>query len=230
MTTIQELQFALQQSGRYGGLIDGAYGPVTGAAVLMAMTDGPDTRLRDVDFDISATRLGVQVAAIKAVAAVEASGAGFSAGRPVLLFEPHRFSRATHHQFDAAYPSVSYPKWDKAKYPASQAARYAQLIKAVGLDVDAGFASASYGKFQILGENFAACGFSSSFDFAQAQAFDEAAQLKAFEGFLNATGLVKKLRALDFDGFAAGYNGTAWRANDYGNRLRSSFRGFGGRA
>lgn len=225
---IRDLQERLKASGRYAGAIDGDYGPASRAAVLQAMTDGPDTQLSGADFAASAARLGVTVGKIRAVTEVESSGAGFAKGRPVLLFEPHRFSRATQHRFDTAAPDVSYRTWDRARYPKSQDGRYEQLVKAVGLDVDAGFASASYGRFQILGENFKACGYADAFAFAEAQAFDEATQLKAFEAFVTANGLADELRRGDWAGFARGYNGTAYAVNKYDTRLAAAAAKWGG--
>lgn len=225
---IADLQTALAASGRYHDDVDGRYGPQTGAAVMLAMTDGPDTRLGPADIASSAQRLGLTPAHISAVTAVESSGGGFAEGRPVLLFEPHRFSRATAHLFDGRAPDVSYPAWNPSGYPRTQAGRYAQLVKAVGLNVDAGFASASYGLFQILGENFAACGYRSAFDFAAAQAFDEVTQLQAFEAFLRSRGLLGFLQARDWAGFAQRYNGTAYQLNHYDTRLAAAYQKAGG--
>jgi hypothetical protein len=225
----RELQQRLKASGRYAGQVDDAYGPLTRAGVLLAMTDGPDTKLNPADYITSAARLGVTPAHVKAIKLVESSGEGFAKGRPVLLFEPHRFSKATKGRFNASAPDVSYPTWDPKKYPGSQDGRYAQLVKAVGLDVDAGFASASYGLFQILGENHGLCGFSSSFEFAVAQAKDEIEQLRSLEQFLMATGLHLALRRSDWAAFAKGYNGTAYRQNKYDTRLEAAYIAAGGR-
>lgn len=226
--TLSDLQEFLKATGRYAGAVDGLWGRLTEAAILLALTDGPDTALTEADYVESAKRLGVTPAHIKAVMKVEANGAGFFAGRPVILFEPHRFSRATKGRFDRSNPKVSYPKWDASRYPKTQDARYDQLLEAVSLDVDAGFASASYGKPQIMGENFRACGFDNPFAFAVAMARDEARQLRAFEGFIRSVGLLPALKASDWTAFACGYNGSAFRMNKYDDRLRAAFASFGG--
>lgn len=225
---ILQLQRALERHGYDVGTPDGRYGPRTMAAVEAAMAGGPDTPLSSAHVATAATYLGVSPRHIRTIWAVEANGAGFSGGRPTILFEPHRFSRATRGRFDQVAPDVSYPHWDRSRYPLTQASRYAQLVKAVGLDVDAGFASASYGAFQILGENFALCGFATPFDFALAQAQTEAAQLDAFVAFVKARRLDDELRRGDWAAFAAGYNGSAYKANRYDERLAAEFARLGG--
>lgn len=215
-----DLQAHLKKTGRYAGAVDGLWGRLTEAGVLLLLTDGPDTKLTDDDLRAVAKSLKVSFAQVKAVTNVESAGAGFFAGRPVILFEPHRFSKATKGRFDKTAPQVSYPRWDPKRYPKTQDGRYDQLLAAVKLDVAAGFASASYGRFQILGENFKACGFPSAMAFAEAQARDELGQLTAFEWFLRSTKLVDRLRACTSDpktceAFCAGYNGSAFRANAY---------------
>jgi hypothetical protein len=99
------------------------------------------------------------------------NGSGFFHGEPKILFEPHRFSKLTGRRFDASHPHVSYPRWGMRPYPGTQAGRYEQLLEAIALDPRAAFRACSYGKFQILGENAAACGFPGEpwlFAFAQA--------------------------------------------------------------
>lgn len=228
-----QLQSHLRASGRYTGKLDGLYGPATRAAVLLAMTDGPDTALTEQDFVESAARLNVKIAAIKAFRKVEAAGVAFENGRPKILFEGHRFSKATKGIYDRRYPAISYPRWDRSKYPGGQNGRYEQLLDAVGLNVDAGFASASYGAFQILGENYKVCGFDSTFAFAQAQARDEEAQLISFENFIKGNGLLPLLRAVNkspesWEALVARYNGPAYRENSYHIKCAQAYASFGG--
>lgn len=229
---IRDLQSHLKQTSRYFGAIDGLWGRLTEAGVLLLLTDGPDTPLKPGDFTISAARLAVPVKNIRAVVKVEAGAAGFFAGRPLILPEPHRFSRRTAGRFDLDHPDVSYPRWGARPYPRSQDARYDQLLKMIRLDVDAGFASASYGRFQIMGENHKACGYATPMAFAEAMARDEPTQLAAFEAFLRANNLVRKLRACSTDpescrAFCAGYNGSAYRVNRYHEKVAAAIRAEG---
>ncbi|HVJ03813.1 MAG TPA: N-acetylmuramidase family protein [Sphingomonas sp.] len=225
IATLQRRMVALG----YPLAVDGRYGPITRAAVLAALTDPPDTAINAADVRGLAEQWDVDVAALWAVRDVEASGAGFADGRPKLLFEPHRFSKATGHRFDKSHPTISYRTWDRSRYPAGQRARYEQLLDAIALDVDAAFASASYGAFQILGENWQACGEDSPLDFALTEARGELGQLRHFTRFCASNGLVPALRRKDWAAFAKGYNGTAYRANRYDERLAAAYRARGGR-
>jgi hypothetical protein len=218
------LQLYLRDTGRYTSQIDGDYGPLTNNAILQALEDGPDSPLTMQDYLDSGGRLGCNPANVLAFAEVEAAGAGFEAGYPKILFEPHIFSKLTKHAFDATYPTVSYPHWGMVPYPRQQAARYAQLLKAVGLDVTAGFSSASFGKFQICGFNHQACGYETPWSFAFAQAFDEPNQLKCFEAFIRSAGLLKPLQNGNWVECAKRYNGSAYEKNRYDVRLAQAAR------
>lgn len=228
MTELTALQQYLKDSGRYSGAVDGLWGRLTEAGVLLGMTDGPDTALTDADFVASGQRLSCPVAHIKAIAVVEAAGAGFQDGKPKILPEPHRFSKATGGRFDKSNPTISYPKWGSRPYPKTQDARYDVLLKMIRLDVDAGFGSASYGKFQIMGENFKACGYRSEMEFAFAMARDEATQLIAFEAFIRNNGILPALKAGRWDEVARRYNGTAYKKSQYDTKLANAAKRFGG--
>ncbi|WP_066723602.1 N-acetylmuramidase family protein [Sphingomonas pituitosa] len=220
MTTLRRRLVAL---GHQPGTEGAPFGAADRTAILTALTDGPDYKLGDHDIEDAADRLKVDPAAIWAVWDVEGSASPFIAGRPTILFEPHRFSRATGHRYDASHPKISSRTWNRALYPGSQVGRWNQLLEAVALDLDAGFASASYGGFQVLGENYAVCGATSPWAFAWQQSQTEADQLDGFLRFVEGRGLVAALRGQQWAKFAAGYNGSAYRENCYDTRLAAAF-------
>ncbi|MDX3908436.1 MAG: N-acetylmuramidase family protein [Sphingobium sp.] len=193
------------------------------AATLAALSDGPDWPVTADDIDEAAAHIGVEPAKIWAIYDVESSGDPFIDGRPTILFEPHRFSRSTNHRYDASHPRLSSRSWNRKLYPGSQSARWEQLLDAVGLDVNAAFMSASYGGFQILGENFAVCGANDPWSFAWKQAQSEGDQIEAFVRFVGGRGLKSALQRGDWAAFAKGYNGSAYRANRYDERLAAAF-------
>lgn len=224
---MRSLQMYLKNTSRYQGSVDGQYGPLTKQAVLAGMEDGPDTFLSDYNYQQAAQQLGCKPAYIRAFAEVEANGAGFEGGRPKILFEPHRFSKLTKHAFDKTNPKVSYPNWGMRPYPKSIEDRYTQLLEAVGLDPWAGFQACSYGKFQILGENFETCGFDTPWAFAFSQAYDEIRQLAAFEIFISKSGIIQPLRLGLWETVAAEYNGSAYRLNHYDEKLAAAAAKYG---
>lgn len=191
------------------------------AALIKALTDGPDWPVTAADIAQAAETLKVDEAVIWTIHDVESSGDPFIDGRPAILFEPHRFSRSTNHRYDTSHPSISSRSWNRKLYPRAQEGRYRQLIMAVRLDVDAAFMSASYGAFQILGENWKVCGAISPWSFAWKQAQTEGDQLEALVRFVEGTRLVtalRKCRPGDPDScipFVGGYNGTGFRSNRY---------------
>lgn len=222
-TTIQSLQLYLLNHGFNPGKVDGVYGDQTKQALLNCLMAGPDTPMTPDNIARGASLLNVTPAHIRTVKDVEASGAGFANGLPKILFEGHIFSKLTGHRYDASHPRISYPHWDRSKYPATQVDRYRQLLEAVGLDPDAAFSAASYGCFQIMGENYRACGYNSAFEFVLAQCQSEGDQLLAFVNFLKTNHLDAALRNNDWARFAEGYNGSGYRANAYDTKLANAF-------
>ncbi|ASY45771.1 peptidoglycan-binding protein [Sphingobium xenophagum] len=218
-----DLQRRLSSLGFYHGQIDGRIGPQSKAAILACLTDGPDYPVDTRDIAVAASILRVEEAKVWAVYDVESSGDAFIGGRPTILFEPHRFSKSTDHRFDRSHPALSSRTWNRKLYSRSQGGRWEQLLSAVALDVDAGFMSASYGAFQILGENYAVCGAPDPWSFAWRQAQTEGDQLDAFIRFIEGRGLTGALRRGDWAAFARGYNGTAYRENKYDEKLAAAF-------
>lgn len=171
-----------------------------------------------------AATLDVPVAAMRAVVAVEAAGAGFIAGTdlPKILFEGHVFHRLTAGAFDEARPDLSFPKWTKQHYKGGRG-EYDRLLAAIALDADAALQSCSWGLGQVMGFNHEIVGFDHVDGFVNAMAESEGAQLMAMTRFIEANGLADELRRQDWAGFARGYNGPGYRANAYDTKLAAAF-------
>ena len=179
--------------------------------------------LTDADYSAVATALGCEVAAIKAVAEVESAGdAFFSNGQPKILFEAHIFSRLTKRTYDASHPSISSRSWNRALY-AGGIAEYKRLEQALQLDVSAALQAASWGRFQIMGFNYQACGYSLVENFVKDMFQSQARQLDAFAAFLKHNGLDKHLKNKDWAAFAKGYNGPEYAANKYDVKMKDAY-------
>jgi hypothetical protein len=189
------------------------------------------TSLTDEDFARAAKELNVEVAAIRAVAEVEAGapGQGFIAdGRPAILYEAHIFHAETKGKHSGAKDrrgvALSSPKWDRSLYGATGAAQHARYEDARKLDPDAANKACSWGTFQILGQNHKQCGFDTSQAFVDAMwTGGAAAHLDAFVAFIKANNLDGPLRAKNWAAFARGYNGPAYAQNAYDKKMANAY-------
>jgi hypothetical protein len=178
----------------------------------------------------TAVWLGVETAALKAVAEVESGGKGFLPdGQPVILFEPHIFYRQLRERgYDVIslrekHPDIIYPTWGQRPYGKSSE-QHGRLARAVQIDREAALYSASWGRFQIMGFNWAACNAASLQDFINLMYASEEGQLRLLAGFLRARGLVDALRKKDWTAFARGYNGAGYAKNQYHKKLAHAYQ------
>lgn len=173
-------------------------------------------------FADAAEDLDCDIAAIKAVAEVEAAGAGFlDDGRPKILFERHKYRKYTRGQYNQSHPDISGP-WDRTKYKGG-AGEYDRLHEALKLDREAALMSASWGKFQIMGFNHQVCGFDDVDDFVAAMVESEDRHLEAFVSFIETNNLDRHLQSLDWAKFARGYNGPQYRKNNYHIKMSRAY-------
>lgn len=236
--TVLGLQSSLAQAGFYAGTVDGDFGPNSRAALDAAMRSGSHFRLSPAAIAEAAKRLLLTPAHIGACYDVESTGHGFDAdtAKPVIRFEPHIFQKLTKGKFDGVRPDLSHAYSQRNLYPqpASQSVRWDRLGDAIALDADAAFSATSYGLFQVMGFNAAACGYPDVWTFVQTMASGEAGQLNAFCGFLKSEGLIDKLRRGDWAGYAARYNGPGYddapgRGQDYDVKLQRAYEARGGK-
>lgn len=186
---------------------------------------GAATPLAAGDVVAVARRLQCEPAIIWAVCDVESAGGGFLPDkRPKLLFEAHLFGNLTQHRWDATHPNISSASWDRSLYGAPGAHQYDRLAEAIALDRNPALQSASWGLFQIVGMNFAACGFASVEDYVAAMCESEAAQLAAFAAFCAHEQLTPLLAAKSWTEFALRYNGPGEAANGYADRLAAAYQ------
>ena len=214
-------------AAKYGQFLQDAYvkekQKASGGAFLDTLVAKNANPLTGAEIEAAASRMSVEPAAVRAVLKVESKGSGFGAdGRPLILFEPHIFSRLTGNVYDATHPTVSYKTWKERPYPKTQADRYKQLAEAYALDAEAAVSSASWGLFQIMGMNYAQCGFTSATGFVSDMAQSEANMLKSFEAFVRKNNILDELQRKDWAGFARVYNGPG-QVDTYAKLLQDAY-------
>ncbi len=197
---------------------------------MQSFMNSNPAKLTAADLSSTASLYGLLPAHLAAIAAVEGAGVGYLPdGRPKILLEAHIFSRLTGRKFDESHPQISSTVWNRALYRGG-ANEYPRLAEAAGLDETAVLQSCSWGLFQVMGSNFAVCGYGS----AQAFVADhvnggEGGHLRALMRFLQANRLIDALKRGDWTAFARGYNGPGYAANSYDQRLAAAFAKAGGR-
>lgn len=178
--------------------------------------------LTEQDFERAALELLCDVPAIKAVAEVESAQNGFLPdGRPVILFERHKFHQFTKGAYYLTHPSICNPERGGYIGKAGEWDRYDQ---AQGLDANAAALSTSWGKFQIMGFNYEACRFSTVGEFVNAMCESEGRQLDAFVNFIKSRGLDDDLRERNWATFARVYNGPKYRENQYDDKMAAAYQ------
>ena len=183
-------------------------------------------QLSDDDYVEAAHVLHCEPAAIKAIAQTEtgAEGAFDSQGRPSILFERHFFHRLTQGRFDASDPDISnrhqggYGRFSE---------QYPKLERAMKLDHAAALRSASWGKFQIMGDNYRQAGYQSVDAFVDAEKRSVQDHLAALVSYIKADApMLRCLQQKDWAGFASRYNGPSYRENDYDTKMRQNYERF----
>ena len=200
--------------------------------VVATASFGGGATLALEDFQIAAERLGpgVSAALVRAFAEVESGGkSGFTADNlPIIAFEGHRFRQHTKGAYDRSHPGLSYhyarkagPEWYRNNR--NQNCAWQTLREAMQLDFEAALKSCSWGMFQIMGENHAACGYGTVRVFVAAMKAGARGQLEAFIGFCKQrSGMVKAMKEHDYVAMASLYNGKNF--GDYDERIRKAHK------
>lgn len=185
--------------------------------------------LTEADYLYAANLIGCDVAAIKAVSDVESMGGGFlSNGDVKILFEPHIFYRELKarginpDKHLAGNSDILYSSWKSGSYGSTNI-QWNKMNRAMKINKEAALASASYGRFQIMGFNYKMCKYSSVSDFVNDMMVSERYHLLSLIEFVRAKGLVKHLVNRNWSGFAKGYNGEGYKKNNYDTKLEAAY-------
>lgn len=226
-----ETQQAVIAFQRRAGLVaDGIAGPKTLRA--LETRDRHPKHLSEQDLEKVADRLGITLAAIKAINTVETSGAGYLPdGRPIILYERHVAHRLL------AEAGTAPDKIDAlaARYPnlintarggyAGGSAEWSRLASACQvIDRSIAYAACSWGQYQIMGHHWQRLGYESIDAFVMALHTGEAAHLEAFARYIEADpALHKAIKAKKWPEVARLYNGPAYKANLYDIKLARAY-------
>ena len=211
----------------HGLIADGIVGPKTWLKLIE--NDIKSGNLTDADYIKVAVELDVEVAALKAIKEVESGGKAIINGVPTMLFEGHIFwkqllaRKIDPRKYVKGNENILYPKWTKAHYTCKNAGEYARLQKAIKINEAAAYESASYGMFQIMGNNYQMCGYRNAKEFYMDMCKSEEKQFYAFVKFIKAKGIVPYLKAKNWAQVACRYNGTGYKKNNYDVKLASAY-------
>lgn len=204
-------------------VVDGIIGPASRAAIEQVFTNLEAPAVTDADITVLASKLGVTEKQVRAVAQVESSGGGFDAlGRPKILFERHKF----HSQTGGQYSTTSYSNPSSGGYNEDS---WDKLGYAAGKDPDAAFASASWGKFQVMGFHWEALGYPSALEMAYTAVGSEAAHYEMLARYVLEFGLKEEMAQISTDPddcrpFAKGYNGSGYEKYAYHEKLAAAMK------
>lgn len=215
-------------SATFRALVDAA-SPKIRERTQFPVGKGHRAHLTQADYVRAATALGCKPEAIMAVSVVESKGAPFlHSGRPRILFEPQLFGKLTSHIYDSLFPYISrHNQLNRRKNPHAYGKEEEQWVKlkfAALIDRQAAIKSASWGRFQILGENWALTGAGSMDAFLAVMFTSERSQLDGFVAFVKNRHLDGPLKRLDWRAFALGYNGPAYHRDNYDGKIANRYR------
>lgn len=249
----QRAVIAFQKSK--GLTADGIAGPATLTALGLTNLEicsapvGAGLKLVEQDYIDAAKLLSkpgkpCEVAAIKAVALVEAKGAGFDVdGFPKRLFERHWFwkkmadtklrDRLSLSERDICFKSAKtnkkvddngnkIPEIDRYQGGAKE---WEFLQRAMKYDANAAMLSASFGMFQIMGFNFQAAGYPTVKAYYDSTFKGEREHLMAFVGFIKSNAdLWDAILTKNWAKFALNYNGTGYKVYSYDTKMANAYK------
>lgn len=197
-----------------------------------------DYKLTEQDYIEVSKASGIEIALLKTVTEVESNGNGFVENKdgsikPKILFEGHvlwselKLLGLDPYPLSQKYPDLLYPKWTKQYYSKSNFGEHVRLNRAkLLINEECALKSASWGLFQILGNNHKACGYATVYDMVADFEKGERQQLDGFIKFITHEKLTPYLLGKDWRGFAKRYNGPGYEQNNYHIKLSEAYAKF----
>jgi N-acetylmuramidase len=176
-----------------------------------------------------ASTLGVEPAALLAVAEVESGGKAFAnveqRQEPMIRFEGHYFDRrlSRENREIARKAGLASPVAGRIANPATQAARWRLLDRAVVIDRGAAYESVSWGLGQVMGAHWAWLGYARIDALVAEARSGVAGQARLMARYVEKAGLSPSLRRRDWAAFARGYNGPDYARNGYDRKIAAAY-------
>jgi hypothetical protein len=176
-----------------------------------------------------ADRIGVERAALLAIAEVESAGKAFAVvgGRkePLIRFEGHYFDRRlpVEKRAGARAAGLADPKAGAVKNPASQAARWALLARAASIDHKAAHESVSWGLGQVMGAHWAWLEYADVDALVAEARAGSGGQAALMARYIDKAGLTDAIRRRDWAAFARGYNGPDYKRHGYDRKIAAAY-------
>lgn len=233
---VKELQIWLNDHGATPKLKeDGIGGTLTKAAFIQVFINKNAKAITKEQLLEIAKSLGDNnTKRIEAVGKVESAGSGwYDSGLPKILWERHYFYRLTKKIINVAtFGLISSPTSggytsDINKNGINDS--WEKLAEAVCVDPDKAIMSVSIGKFQVMGVYYAELGYARPIDMLWAARNSEYEHYKMLAGYIRMARLVPAFLSISTIAhsniaFVKGYNGPAWKKNDYASKLAIAMR------
>ena len=174
--------------------------------------------------------LGVEPAALLAVAEIESGGHPFALvnGKPMPLirWEGHYFYRLlpANLKQKGLEARLAHPAAGSVPNPASQQARYEMLARARKIHDEAALSSCSWGLGQVMGSHWKNLGFSSAEHMVKVACSGVPGQVELMARFIKKNELSGSLRRKDWANFARAYNGPAYKSNRYDVKMAGAYK------
>jgi hypothetical protein len=167
-------------------------------------------------FAKAAKELGVEEAALRAVAEVESGNMGFYANtkKPIVRLENHVLVKYQP-KYNVPFKSFGINR--------SGIAEYNRFLEAYNYQKDSAIESTSFGQFQIMGFHWKSLGYKSPQDFFAQMSKNAESQFDAFVRFLVKNNLVKYLKTKNWSMFAYYYNGAGYAKNAYDVKMANAY-------
>jgi N-acetylmuramidase len=176
-----------------------------------------------------AADLGIEPAALLAVAEVESAGKAFARvgnrNEPVIRFEGHYFDRrlSPENRRIARAQGLASPLAGKVANPATQAARWRLVDRAAAIDRKAAYESVSWGLGQIMGSHWAWLGYANVDALVAEARSSVGGQARLMAKYIEKAGLSAAIRRRDWAALARGYNGPAFARNGYDRKIAAAY-------